>query len=147
MAATGTEGRRRGGREARRAVRARPLALADRPVWPGLEGGRYLPLRDAEVLKIHRAALDVLERIGFADAIPSCVEITTAKGAFLNAEDRLCFPKALVEDVIAKAGRHFPLFGQDQRHDLEPYGKRGRASTWDRSPTTTPATTAWSPCA
>jgi trimethylamine--corrinoid protein Co-methyltransferase len=124
MASLQTEGRRRGGREARRAVRAQPLADADRPVWPGLEGGRYRPLSDAEVLKINGAALDALEQIGFADAIPSCIELTTARGAFVNEYGRLCFPRGLVEDTIAMAARHFPVFGQDPRHDMEPHGKR-----------------------
>lgn len=118
------EARRRGGREARRSERTRPLADAIRPVWPGLEGGRYRPLSDADIPKIHCAALDVLEQVGFADAIPSCVEMTKAKGAFVNEHGRLCFPRALVEDTIAKAARHFPIHGQDPKHDMEPYGKR-----------------------
>ena len=118
------EGRRRGGREARRAVRAKPLPEAQRPVWPGVEGGRYLPLSEADVEKIHKAALDTLEQIGFADALPSCVELTTAAGAFVNEHGRLCFPRALVEDTIAKAARNFPLYGQDPKHDLDPSGKR-----------------------
>ena len=118
------DARRRGGRDARRAERARPLADAIRPVWPGLEGGRYRPLTSDEVQKVHGAALDVLERIGFADAIPSCVEMTTAEGAFVSEEGRLCFPRAMVEDMIAKAARHFPLFGQNPKHDMEPFGKR-----------------------
>ena len=66
---------RRGGREARRALRAAPLPHNQRPVWPGLEGGRFKPLSDEDVLKIHHAALDVLEQIGLADAIPSCIEV------------------------------------------------------------------------
>ena len=117
-------GGRRGGREARRAIRAAPLARNQRPVWPGLEGGRYKPLTDADVYKIHRAALDVLEQVGLADAIPSCIEVCTAAGAILNDAGRLIFPRALVEDVLAKAARRFPLHGQDPQHDMEPWGKR-----------------------
>ena len=115
---------RRGGREARRAQRAAPLALNQRPVWPGLEGGRFKPLSDEDVLKIHHAALDVLEQIGLADAIPSCIEVCTAAGAIMNDKGRLLFPRAVVEDTLAKAARRFPLHGQDPQHDLEPWGKR-----------------------
>ncbi len=115
---------RRGGREARRALRAQPLAENQRPVWPGMESGRYRPLAENDVEKIHRAALDVLEQVGFADAIPSGMEVMTAAGAKLNANGRLTFPRALVEDTIAKAARHFVLHGQDPRNDLEPWGKR-----------------------
>lgn len=124
MSSVQTEGRRRGGRDARRAVRAMPLAEAKRPVWPGLEGGRYKPLSDVDIGKIHNAVLDTLEQVGFADAIPSCIEMTTAAGAFVNEHGRLCFPRSLVEDTIAKAARHFPVYGQDPKHDMEPYGKR-----------------------
>jgi trimethylamine--corrinoid protein Co-methyltransferase len=115
---------RRGGREARRAMRAAPLAANQRPVWPGMEGGRFKPLRDADVEKIHHAALDVLEQIGLADAIPSCIEVCTAAGAKLTDTGRLIFPRALVEDTVAKAARHFVLHGQDSQHDMEPWGKR-----------------------
>jgi trimethylamine--corrinoid protein Co-methyltransferase len=68
--------------------------------------------------------LDVLEQVGFADAIPSCVALTTARGAFVNEAGRLCFPRALVEDVLAKAARRFPLVGQNPKHDMEAFGKR-----------------------
>ena len=105
-------------------MRAAPLARNQRPVWPGLEGGRYKPLADADVEKIHRAALDVLEQVGLADAIPTCIEVCTAAGAILNEAGRLIFPRALVEDVVAKAARRFPLHGQDPQHDMEPWGKR-----------------------
>ena len=38
-----------------------------------MEGGGYKPLSDADVVKVHEAALNVLEHIGLADAIPpSC---------------------------------------------------------------------------
>jgi trimethylamine---corrinoid protein Co-methyltransferase len=118
------EARRRGGREARRQLRAAPLAQELRPVRAGLEGGRYRPLSEADVTTIHGAALDVLERIGMAQALPSCVEACTARGAFLDGNGRLRFPRALVEDVLAGAARRFPLCGQDPRHDLEPWGTK-----------------------
>ncbi|WP_374371573.1 trimethylamine methyltransferase family protein [Dongia sp.] len=115
---------RRGGREARRAMRAAPLAENERPVRPGLEGGRYKPLSDAEVLKIHNAAIDVLEQIGMADAIPSGIEAMTKAGAIMNSNGRLTFPRAVIEDTLAKAARHFPLYAQDPRYDMEPWGKK-----------------------
>ena len=115
---------RRLGREARIAARAAPLPQNQRPVWPGMDGGKYRLLGDADVQRIHQAALDVLEQIGMADAPPSGVELLTAAGAKLESNGRITFPRALVEDVIASAGRHFVLHGQDPRHDLEPWGKK-----------------------
>ncbi|HUX73586.1 MAG TPA: trimethylamine methyltransferase family protein [Steroidobacteraceae bacterium] len=115
---------RRGARAARHAARAAPLPENLRPVIPGMPGGLYKPLADADVLRIHRAALDVLEQIGLADATPSGVEYMTRAGAELNARGRLVFPRALVEDTLAHAGRRFVLHGQEAKHDMEPWGSR-----------------------
>jgi trimethylamine--corrinoid protein Co-methyltransferase len=115
---------RRGGREARRAMRAQPLAANERPVWPGMEAGRYRVLSEADMAKIHHAALDVLEQVGLADAIPSCIEALTSVGARLTDKGRIVFPKSLIEDVVAKAARRFPLHAQDPAHDLEPWGAK-----------------------
>src|SRR4051794_36566518 len=115
---------RRGGREARRQLRSAPLEQGLRPVRAGLEGGRSQPLTPADITTIHEAALDVLERLGIAQALPSCVEACTARGAYVNEHGRLSFPRALVEDVVAGAARRFPLYGQDPCHDLEPWGSK-----------------------
>jgi trimethylamine---corrinoid protein Co-methyltransferase len=124
MVEQATVQRRRGGREARRELRAQPLAQGQRAVGPGLRGGRYRALSDAEVRTIHQAALDVLEQIGLSDAIPSCIELMTAAGGVLGADGRLRLPRGLVEDVVAGAGRRFVLPGADPRHDLEPWDSK-----------------------
>ena len=111
-------------RDARRAMRAAPLPDNLKPVHAGMEGGRYRPLNDADVLKIHRAALRLLEEVGLADAPPSGVEYLTRAGCHLSEHGRLLFPAALVEDTVARAARHFVLHGQDRRHDMEPWGKK-----------------------
>jgi trimethylamine--corrinoid protein Co-methyltransferase len=115
---------RGGARAARRAARTSPLPDSLRPVRPGMPGGRYKPLSDADVLRIHQAALDVLENIGLADATPSGIDYMTRAGARLNSAGRLIFPRALVEDTVARAARHFVLYGQDPKHDMEPWGSR-----------------------
>ena len=115
---------RRGGREARKALRAAPLAPDQQPVWPGMEGGLYRPLKDADVQRIHRAALDVLAEIGMADAPPSGIEYMTRAGAKRESNGRLTFSRSLIEDMLAGAGRHFVLHGQVPSRDLEPWGKK-----------------------
>jgi trimethylamine--corrinoid protein Co-methyltransferase len=115
---------RRGASAARRASRAAPLPDNLRPVSPGMSGGRYKPLTDGEVLRIHHAALDVLENIGLADATPSGIEYMTNAGAKMTPEGRLIFPRSLVEDTVACAARHFVLHGQDAKHDMEPWDSR-----------------------
>ncbi len=71
--------RRAGGRAARQALRAAPLAEDVRPVRPGLAGGTFQPLTEAGVQRIHQAALDACEQIGFADAPATGVEILTRR--------------------------------------------------------------------
>ena len=115
---------RRSGRDLRRAQRAAPLPDNLRPVQPGLLGGNYRPLSDGAVLKIHETAMRLLAEIGLADAPPSGVEILTRAGCTLSEHGRLLFPRALVEDTLAKAARHFVLHGQNPRHDMEPWGKK-----------------------
>src|SRR5208282_132567 len=115
---------RGGARAARRAARSAPLPDSLRPVRPGMPGGHYKPLSDADVLRIHHAALDVLESIGLADATPSGIDYMTKAGATLSSTGRLIFPRALVEDTVARAARHFVLHAQDPKHDMEPWGSR-----------------------
>lgn len=116
--------RRSGGRAARVAMRSSPLAENIRPVRPGLSGGQYKPLTDANVLRIHEAALDALEQIGLANAPKSGVEIMTKAGALLGDDGRLRFPRALVEDMLALAARNLTLFGRDPKHDMQLSGTR-----------------------
>jgi trimethylamine--corrinoid protein Co-methyltransferase len=117
-------GRRRGGREARRALRAAPLPANEAPIRPGMPGGQYKPLDEAGVRRVNEAVMTVLETIGLAQAIPSCVEACTRVGAVMGDDGRLRFPRAVVEDTIAKACRRFVMHGQDPRHDMEPWGTR-----------------------
>ncbi len=116
--------RRAGGRRARVASRAAPLSEEMRPVRAGLSGGQYKPLSEAEVLRIHSAALDALEEIGLADAPPSGIETMVAAGAILGADGRLRFPRALVEDMLALAARGITLHGRAPQHDLDLSGRR-----------------------
>lgn len=116
--------RRAGGRSARQALRAAPLSDAIRPVRAGMEGGTYKPLSDAAVQRIYQASLDAMEQIGFADAPPSGVKILTDAGAILGDDNRIRFPRALVEDMLAKANRSVTLFGRDPKHDMILSGNR-----------------------
>ena len=91
--------RRRGSsaRELKRAQRARGPQHA--PVKPGLSGGRYQPLNEQELQRIHQAALDVLARVGMGESIPLLVELATAKGCHVNEQGRLCFRRGTVNLV------------------------------------------------
>ena len=109
---------RSGGRAARVASRAAPLAENLRPIRAGMPGGRYKPLTDAGMAKIHESALEALEVIGLSNAPKSGVEILTGAGAILGDDGRIRFPRALVEDMLNIAAKDITLFGRDTKHDL-----------------------------
>ncbi len=115
---------RSGGRAAHRVARAAPLPDHMRPVRAGLTGGAYRPLTADGMDRIHAAVLDALEQIGLADAPPSGVAYLTGAGASLGTDGRLRFPRALIEDTIARANRSITLMGRDPAHDMELSGAR-----------------------
>ncbi len=125
---------KRGGRQARLARRATPKPIEQRPVRAGFVGGRYQPLTQVDMERIHQTVLDLLEKVGFADATPSMIEVVTTAGGWLDEAGRLCFPRALVEDIIAKTQRRFVLPGQEAKHDLEIGGQRVHCGTAGAAP-------------
>jgi trimethylamine--corrinoid protein Co-methyltransferase len=94
-----------------------------------MPSGRFQPLTQSGLEQIHQTALRLLEEVGFGDATPSGIEYLTRTGCTLSPAGRVLFPRALVEDTIAKAGRRFLLHGQDPRNDLEPWDKRAYFGT------------------
>ena len=115
---TDTQNRRAGGRAARKAARAAPLAEAMRPVRPGMQGGTYKPLSQLDMERINEAALCALEEIGLADAPQSGIDIMVRAGAILGDDGRLRYPRALIEDMLAKANRGVTLCARNPKHDL-----------------------------
>ncbi|QAX29621.1 trimethylamine methyltransferase family protein [Leisingera sp. NJS204] len=115
---------RSGGRNARRAARAAALPEHLRPVRPGMESTALKLLSQADMEKIHEAALTALEEIGLADAPQSGIDYLTSAGCVLGDDGRIRFPRALVEDTIAKANRSVTLFSRDGKSDLQLSGGR-----------------------
>jgi trimethylamine--corrinoid protein Co-methyltransferase len=93
-------------------------------VAPGLAGGKFKALTESEIQNVHHTILDVLENIGMADPIPIVKERALEKGCEIDAHGRLCFPRALVEDMIATATHELTFYGQDPRFDLDLRDKR-----------------------
>lgn len=93
-------------------------------VGPGMPGGRYRPLTQSDEKQIHSTVLDVLENIGMGDPIPIVEECALQRGCFMNQHGRLCFPKALVEDVVASTPKNIQFMGRDPKHDMELGGIR-----------------------
>ncbi len=133
--------RRTGGREARHALRQAPTPADRAPIRPGLPGGQLRVLSEHDVERVHQTSLDILERIGVGDPKDSWRELVLEHGGRMSETGRLCFPHAMVEDAIAKAGRDFVLRGRDPAHDLDLSGTRvhcggGSGTVWFLDPRT-----------
>jgi trimethylamine---corrinoid protein Co-methyltransferase len=113
---------RAGGHAGRK--RRRTAGGSSKAVHPGLLGGSYRPLSDRDMERIHQTALDVLENIGLASPIPILREHALAKGCRIDERGRLCFPRALVEDILAGAPRGYIVHGRHSDQDREISGAR-----------------------
>ncbi|MCP4768104.1 MAG: trimethylamine methyltransferase [Gammaproteobacteria bacterium] len=109
-----TSRRRGNAREAR--LKMREDAANKRPVHAGLIGGAYKPLQPGDLGKIHRTALEILETIGIGSPTPEVIEFATAAGCWIDDNGRLCFPKTLIEDILAKAAREYTIFSRSPDH-------------------------------
>lgn len=103
---------RRRGRDAKRAARTGALSHVPDIVGPGLEGGAYKPLTDAQMDRIIDAAKRVLADYGMADATPSMTKILLENGAEQKG-DRVAIPREMVDAALKTACRSFDLYGID----------------------------------
>ncbi|MGC6529550.1 MAG: trimethylamine methyltransferase family protein [Candidatus Puniceispirillaceae bacterium] len=110
--------RRGAGRAARHMQRQTKGAIAH-PCPPGQIGGMYRPLTEKGLTDIIDTAYRLLEEIGMGEVPAELQDMALAKGAYLNAHGRLCYSRAMIEDVIAKAPNQFMLYGRDPKHDIE----------------------------
>ncbi len=109
-----TRARRRGaGRAAR--VAQRESAAPSPAIWPGIEGGKFLPLTQRDMEKVHDAALTILERTGLGDPTPELLDIVLPKGAVLQDNGRLCFPRVLMEDLLSVAANEYYVHARGSR--------------------------------
>lgn len=109
-------------------------ASAGAPVWPGVPGGRFKPLSEAEVDAVDTAALHLLATLGLSQAIPSMVDRVVAAGGRYTDDKRLVFPQELVRNTIRDARRDVMLCGQDPKHDLDLSGARVHMSSGGGAP-------------
>ncbi|MEQ8895667.1 MAG: trimethylamine methyltransferase family protein [Roseovarius sp.] len=113
---------RRTGRQERLALRAAGPVL--NPCAPGQIGGRYKPLSETELRRIHETALDLLEKLGMGEVPLRLRDDLLAVGAKDNGAGRIHFPSALVETAIDQAAKSFVLHGRDPTRSIEVGGNR-----------------------
>ncbi len=121
--------RRSNARAAKIALRKATLAENLKPVHPGETGGQYKPLTKSDIEQINGTVFRILEEIGFADANQHCIDTCISVGAIYSDDQRLRFPRAVVEDALSKCNREMTLHAQDPKHDLRLSGARVHFST------------------
>lgn len=125
--------RQRRGRSAKQAERQEPASEELRAVWPGVSGGRFLPLRRVEMDRIHAAVLELLSTLGVSQATPTMIDLVCAEGGRLDDAGRLIYPKELVERAIAEFRRDLRLFDRDGA-ELDISGPKVHTSTGGGAP-------------
>ena len=118
------KGAGRRGRAARLTVREQAQSKRAKVVWPGIEGGGIKPLSDRELERVNEGALQVLERVGMADASPDVIETARGKGLSITDDNRILFSRTYIEDMLAGAARNFTLYGRERKYDLELTGTK-----------------------
>ena len=111
------QAKRSGGANARR--RRRAAGVSGTAVKPGMPGGQYRPLSDTDIQRIYDTALDILENIGIGDPIPEILRYALPGGCILDEDQRLKFPRGLVEDLVDKSASSYMLYAPDPGNDLE----------------------------
>jgi trimethylamine--corrinoid protein Co-methyltransferase len=97
---------------------------------PGLEGGLYKPLTEADIRRIHEAALTVLERTGVEIVESECRRILEQAGARVDpARNRVYFSRGMVEATLKTVNREVVLYSKDGPFDLHLTGKRVHLGT------------------
>ncbi len=122
LVATGHK--RSGGHTARKAIRGKPTVAPFPLLEPGLGGGRYAPLADRDIVRFIDSVFEILERVGIADAPTTCTDLVTRRGGTVDADGRLLFPRALVNEGLGSAAQEVILRGLDPSSDISIGGDR-----------------------
>ncbi|NIM05253.1 MAG: trimethylamine methyltransferase, partial [Armatimonadetes bacterium] len=94
----------------------------------GLSAGRYKPLTEEEVERIHETSMSVFEDIGLEVNNKAARHLFQQAGARVDG-DRVTFSREMVMELIGKAPSRVNLCGRDSRHDLALESKRVHLGT------------------
>jgi len=111
--------RRAGGRAARVALRQAEPTDQHRAVFPGMAGGKFKPLTESELETVYDTALDLLENVGMGNPIREFVAVVTAAGGWVDDNERLHYPRGVVEGAIRTAAKEFIWHGLDDDRSIE----------------------------
>src|SRR5262245_11793092 len=117
-------------RENRRRERRDRHVSKTNPFPAGLEGGRYKPLSEVDVYRIHDAALRVLEQTGVEVLESECRAIVEQAGARVDrSRNRVFILRGLIEAQLKSVNRDVVLYSKDGQTDLHLRDKRVHLGT------------------
>ncbi len=118
----------------RRTGRRKPVQqpMPQRPSPP--VAGRFLPLDDVGLERIHRASLAILQKTGISEAPDVVVETITARGGTMTSDGRLLFPPELVTAAIEGLRKDIQLCGRSPDRELDLTDARVHTGTGGASP-------------
>jgi len=74
-----------------------------RPTTDPPSGGGLRPLSVAQEKDIVATAFDILSKVGLSDLPAHLIRRAVAHGAYVRHDERICFPKPMVEDALSRA--------------------------------------------
>ncbi len=96
----------------------------------GLEGGSFKVLDDQSVLRIHQAAMQVIEEVGFEVQSDTALDLFAGAGAEVDRDKCLVrLKESKVKELVAAAPSEIRLCGQDPAHDIMLGGRRVHTGT------------------
>ena len=102
--------------------------------WMGPAGGRYAPLSDSDVIRVHESVLHLLETLGLSNASTGVVERVVARGGRMDDRGRLLFPRTLVEEAISDLNRNVVLGSRREGYRLHLNENRVHTGTGGAAP-------------
>jgi len=98
----------------------------------GMEGGRYRPLSEQDIRKIHETAMRVFEEVGIEVNLAEAREMFAGAGARVDESSRVVkVPGGLVQEIVGQAPPVVRLCGRDESGalDCEIGGRKVHAGT------------------
>ena len=91
----------------------------------GLTGGRFKPLTEESIHRVHQTAMRVIEEVGFEINSEVALDFFKGAGAWVDQGKRLMrLPQKRAMELIEMAPSEVRLCGQDEKHDILLGGNR-----------------------
>jgi len=84
-----------------------------------VSGGRYRVLSHQQLGRIHRAALDVLTRVGIQVGSEPFLAILSQAGCGVKDNGRVTMPSNVIEEALEKVPNRVLLYGRDEDSTLD----------------------------